>query len=77
MSDPPQRQPLSRFPLVVVSKLFALLPHRVADALLAVLARFVYWRGRAQHSHVLQDFRDNVDPTAQFSARKWRPVRAM
>ncbi|WP_459797468.1 hypothetical protein, partial [Mycobacterium riyadhense] len=26
---------------------------------------------------MLQDFRDNVDPTAQLSERKWRPVRAM
>ncbi|GAB3011145.1 lysophospholipid acyltransferase family protein [Mycobacterium bourgelatii] len=77
MSEPAQRKPLARYPLMVISKLFGLLPHRVADALLAVLARFVYWRGRAQHSGILQDFRDNVDPTAQFSSRKWHPVRAM
>ncbi|WP_172831682.1 lysophospholipid acyltransferase family protein [Mycobacterium asiaticum] len=62
---------------MVFSKLFGLLPAQVADALLAMLARLVYWRGRAQHLNVLQDFRDNVDPTAQFSARKWRPVQAM
>ncbi|OBK21154.1 lysophospholipid acyltransferase family protein [Mycobacterium asiaticum] len=72
-----QRPPLLRYPLVVASKLFGLLPAPVADALLAVVARLVYWRGRAQHLHVLQDFRDNVDPTAQFSSRKWRPVQAM
>jgi lauroyl/myristoyl acyltransferase len=77
MSDLDQRGPLLRYPLMVASKTFGLLPARVADALLAVLARFVYWRGRAQHLHVLQDFRDNVDPTAQFSPRKWRPVQAM
>lgn len=80
MSDPVQRQrvsPLVSFPLVVVSKMFGLLPARVADALSAVLARLVYWRGHARHLSVLQDFRDNVDPTAQLSSRKWRPVRAM
>lgn len=62
---------------MVASKVFALLPAPVADAFLAVVARLVYWRGRAQHLNVLQDFRDNVDPTAQFSTRKWRPVQAM
>lgn len=77
MSESAQRKPLARYPLMVISRLFGLLPHQVADALLAVLARFVYWRGRAQHLNILQDFRDNVDPTAQFSARKWHPVRAM
>jgi phosphatidylinositol dimannoside acyltransferase len=77
MSDLAERKPLVRYPLMVFSKLFGLLPAPVADAFLAVLARLVYWRGRAQHLHVLQDFRDNVDPTAQFSARKWRPVQAM
>ena len=77
MSEPAQRPPLLRYPLVVASKLFGLLPAPVADALLTVLARLVYWRGRAQHLNVLQDFRDNVDPTAQFSSRKWRPVQAM
>jgi phosphatidylinositol dimannoside acyltransferase len=78
MSDPAQqRQPLLRFPLVVWSKASGLLPARVADGLLAMLARVVYWRGRAQHASVLQDFRDNVDPTAQFSPRQWHPVQAM
>lgn len=77
MSDVAERRPLSRYPLMVASKAFALLPAPVADAFLAVVARFVYWRGRAQHLNVLQDFRDNVDPTAQFSTRKWQPVRAM
>lgn len=77
MSEVAERRPLLRYPLMVASKLFALLPARVADAFLAVFARFVYWRGRAQHLNVLQDFRDNVDPTAQFSTRKWQPVRAM
>ena len=62
---------------MVASKLFGMLPAQIADALLAVLARLVYWRGRAQHLNVLQDFRDNVDSTAQFSSRKWQPVRAM
>lgn len=77
MSDVAERRPLARYPLMVASKVFALLPAPVADAFLAVVARFVYWRGRAQHLNVLQDFRDNVDPTAQFSTRKWQPVRAM
>lgn len=77
MSDVATRKPLVRYPLMVFSKLFGLLPAPVADAFLAVLARLVYWRGRAQHLNVLQDFRDNVDPTAQFSSRKWRPVQAM
>lgn len=77
MSDLDQRKPLVRYPLMVFSKLFGMLPAPVADAFLAMLARLVYWRGRAQHLAVLQDFRDNVDPTAQFSARKWRPVQAM
>ncbi|MBI2701022.1 MAG: lysophospholipid acyltransferase family protein [Mycobacterium sp.] len=77
MSDVAERRPLLRFPLMVASKVFALLPAPVADAFLAVVARLVYWRGRAQHLNVLQDFRDNVDPTAQFSTRKWQPVRAM
>jgi phosphatidylinositol dimannoside acyltransferase len=77
MSDLAERRPIMRYPLLVASKLFGLLPAPVADTFLAVLARLVYWRGRAQHANVLQDFRDNVDPTAQFSARKWRPVRAM
>ncbi|MBX9642145.1 MAG: lysophospholipid acyltransferase family protein [Mycobacteriaceae bacterium] len=77
MSDLAERKPLVRYPLMVFSKLFGLLPAPVADAFLAVLARLLYWRGRAQHWKVLQDFRDNVDPTAQFSSRKWRPVRAM
>lgn len=77
MSDTAERRPLARYPLMVASKLFALLPAPVADAFLAVVARLVYWRGRAQHLNVLQDFRDNVDPTAQFSTRKWQPVRAM
>ncbi|WP_310786255.1 lysophospholipid acyltransferase family protein [Mycobacterium sp. Z3061] len=77
MSDAAERRPLARYPLMVASKVFALLPAPVADAFLAVVARLVYWRGRAQHLNVLQDFRDNVDPTAQFSTRKWQPVRAM
>lgn len=77
MSDAAERRPLARYPLMVASKAFALLPAPVADAFLAVVARLVYWRGRAQHLNVLQDFRDNVDPTAQFSTRKWQPVRAM
>ncbi|KQH77923.1 hypothetical protein AO501_00675 [Mycobacterium gordonae] len=77
MSDAAERRPLARYPLMVASKIFALLPAPVADAFLAVVARLVYWRGRAQHLNVLQDFRDNVDPTAQFSTRKWQPVRAM
>ncbi len=77
MSDAAERRPLARYPLMVASKMFALLPAPVADAFLAVVARLVYWRGRAQHLNVLQDFRDNVDPTAQFSTRKWQPVRAM
>lgn len=77
MSDRDQRKPLVRYPVMVFSKLFGMLPAPVADAFLAVLARLVYWRGRAQHMNVLQDFRDNVDPTAQFSSRKWRPVQAM
>ncbi|MDT5137846.1 MAG: phosphatidylinositol dimannoside acyltransferase [Mycobacterium sp.] len=77
MSDTAQRQPFLRFPLVIWSKMLGLMPARVADAFLAGLARIVYWRGRAQHASVLQDFRDNVDPTAQFSSRKWRPVQAM
>ena len=77
MSDVAERRPLLRYPLLVASKLFALLPAPVADAFLTVVARLVYWRGRAQHLNVLQDFRDNVDPTAQFSSRKWQPVRAM
>src|SRR6185437_15791414 len=77
MPDRAERKPLVRYPLMVFSKLFGLLPAPVADACLAVLARLVYWRGRAQHLKVLQDFRDNVDPTAQFSTRKWRPVQAM
>ena len=77
MSDLAERKPLVRYPLMVFSKLFGMLPAPIADAFLAVLARLVYWRGRAQHLNVLQDFRDNVDPTAQFSARKWRPVQAM
>lgn len=77
MSDLAQRKPFVRYPLMVFSKLFGMLPAPVADAFLAVIARLVYWRGRAQHLAVLQDFRDNVDPTAQFSPRKWRPVQAM
>lgn len=77
MTDTTQRQPLMRIPLLIFSKIFRLVPARLADALLAVFARLVYWKGRAQHSGVLQDFRDNVDPTAQLSSRKWRPVRAM
>lgn len=80
MPDPAQRQqvsPLLRYPVMLLSTLFGLLPARLADALSAVVARLVYWKGHARHSRVLQDFRDNVDPTAQLSTRKWRPVRAM
>lgn len=80
VSDPagPTQVPLliRQFALLV-STVIRLVPARLMDMASAVMARFVYWRGRAQHSHVLQDFRDNVDPTAQFSGRKWHPVRAM
>ena len=62
---------------VLVSTFYRLLPGRLSDAMSAVTARLIYWKGHALHSQVLQDFRDNVDPTAQHSARKWRPVQAM
>mgnify|MGYP000423233089 CR=1 FL=1 len=60
-----------------VSTLTHLVPARLSDLFSTVMARLVYWKGHGQHSQVLQDFRDNVDPTAQLSARKWHPVRAM
>ena len=60
-----------------ISTLTHLVPARLSDLLSAAMARLVYWKGHAQHSRVLQDFRDNVDPTAQLSGRTWRPVRAM
>lgn len=80
MAEPesPKRLPaLSKQFALLVSTLTHLVPARLSDVLSAVTARLVYWKGHAQHSQVLQDFRDNVDPTAQFSARKWHPVRAM
>jgi phosphatidylinositol dimannoside acyltransferase len=76
--DEPQRVSLlARQLALLVSALYRLLPARLADAVSAAMARLLYWKGHALHSGVLQDFRDNVDPTAQLSARKWRPVRAM
>ncbi|BDB39714.1 MULTISPECIES: lysophospholipid acyltransferase family protein [Mycobacterium] len=74
----PQRVSLlGRQLTVLVSTFYRLLPGRLSDAAAAVTARFLYWKGHALHSQVLQDFRDNVDPTAQLSSRKWHPVRAM
>jgi len=79
---PEPRQPervsfVARALALLMSTLYRLTPGWMADAGSAAMARFVYWKGRALHSVVLQDFRDNVDPTAQLSARTWRPVRAM
>lgn len=80
MSEPAREK---RVPLLLqqsallMSTFFKVLPNRFTDVLSAVTARLVYWKGRAGHSRVLQDFRDNVDPTAQLSSRKWHPVRAM
>lgn len=68
---------LLRNAVLLMSTLFRVLPARLGDVANVVMARLVYWRGHAAHSRVLQDFRDNVDPTAQFSTRTWRPVRAM
>ena len=77
-TDRPARVPAPlRHAALLFSGLLAALPARFSDVLTVVMARFVYWKGHALHSQVLQDFRDNVDPTAQRSARKWRPVRAM
>ncbi|WP_131823614.1 hypothetical protein, partial [Mycobacterium talmoniae] len=80
MSEPagPTRAPLLfRYLALLASTASRALPARLIDAMSAVLARLVYWKGHALHSQVLQDFRDHVDPTAQLSARKWHPVRAM
>ncbi|MCV7194590.1 lysophospholipid acyltransferase family protein [Mycolicibacterium brumae] len=80
MTEPerPARIPAPlRHGVLFVSGLLAALPARLSDLLTVVMARLVYWRGHALHSAVLQDFRDNVDPTAQRSLRKWRPVRSM
>ncbi|MEZ0363225.1 lysophospholipid acyltransferase family protein [Mycobacterium sp. pUA109] len=74
---PARVSPLVRYLALLASTASRLLPARLIDAMSAVLARLVYWKGHALHSRVLQDFRDNVDPTAQLSGRKWHPVRAM
>ncbi|ORA71496.1 hypothetical protein BST26_08150 [Mycolicibacterium insubricum] len=63
--------------MLFFSRMLAALPARYSDVLTVVMARLAYWKGHALHSQVLQDFRDNVDPTAQRSLRKWHPVRAM
>ncbi|SON60586.1 Phosphatidylinositol mannoside acyltransferase [Mycobacterium simulans] len=79
MSEPsqPQVSLVARALTLLVSTFYRLLPARLTDAASAAMARLVYWKGHALHSGVLQDFRDNVDPTAQLSERQWRPVRAM
>lgn len=69
--------PVARAVALIVSTVYRLMPGPVSDAMSSGLAQLVYWRGRALHSGVLQDFRDNVDPTAQFSSREWHPVQAM
>lgn len=62
---------------LLVSTMLRLLPARLNDIFSSITARLIYWRGRARHAQVLQDFRDYVDPTAQLSTRPWHPVRAM
>lgn len=75
--EPARPEPFSRFFLLFFSKLFGLLPDRFGDALLAGPTRLLYWQGRARRSSVLQDFSDNVNPTAPLASRNWRPVRQM
>ncbi|HSA40307.1 MAG TPA: hypothetical protein P5061_06705 [Mycobacterium sp.] len=77
-TDRPARVPLLlRNMVLLVSSLYQLVPARLTDLFAVLMARLAYWKGHPLHARVLQDFRDNVDPTAQHSSRKWRPVRAM
>ena len=77
-TDRPARVPLLLRNLVLlISSLYQLVPARLTDLFAVLMARLAYWKGHPLHARVLQDFRDNVDPTAQHSSRKWRPVRAM